>query len=101
MPQDRCASIMNLESIKQADPKRYTRIIKIEENLKQYLAQLNEGAVRNVPSIIRIPVVVHVLHNGVPVGTGLNIGMAQIESQIEVLNEDFSAIKCRCGKYTC
>lgn len=72
-----------------SDPKRYTRIIKIEEHLKQYLAQLNEGAVRNVPSIIRIPVVVHVLHNGVPVGTGLNIAMAQIESQIDVLNEDF------------
>ena len=89
MAQDRCASIMNLESIKQADPKFYTRIINIEEHLKQYLAQLDEGAARNGPSIIRIPVVVHVLHNGSPVGTGLNIGMAQVESQIEVLNEDF------------
>lgn len=44
---------------------------------------------RSVPEIIRIPVVVHVLHAGEPIGTGLNISMAQIESQIDVLNEDF------------
>ena len=37
-----------------------------------------------------IPVVVHVIHNGEAVGTGLNISNAQIVSQITVLNEDFS-----------
>ena len=37
----------------------------------------------------RIPVVVHVIHNGEPVGTGANISYAQVVSQIEVLNEDF------------
>ncbi|MEM6629095.1 MAG: zinc metalloprotease [Bacteroidota bacterium] len=40
-------------------------------------------------NIIRIPVVVHVIHNGEPVGTGPNINQAQVQSQIEVLNEDF------------
>jgi hypothetical protein len=40
-------------------------------------------------TIYRIPVVVHVVHNGEPVGTGANISEAQIRSQIEVLNEDF------------
>lgn len=37
----------------------------------------------------RIPVIVHVIHNGEPVGTGANISYEQIVSQIEVLNEDF------------
>lgn len=37
----------------------------------------------------KIPVVVHVVHNGEPVGTGINISDAQILSQIDVLNKDF------------
>lgn len=43
-----------------------------------------------LPQIIKIPVVVHVLHN-VADGqiTGTNISKEQIESQIKVLNEDF------------
>ena len=36
-----------------------------------------------------IPVVVHILHKGEIVGTGLNLSFNQIFSQIEVLNEDF------------
>lgn len=40
-------------------------------------------------SLKRIPVVVHVIHNGEPVGTGPNISYAQVVSQIAVLNEDF------------
>ncbi len=36
-----------------------------------------------------IAVVVHVIHNGEPYGTGVNISDEQIYSQIEVLNEDF------------
>lgn len=39
--------------------------------------------------IYRIPVVVHVVHNGEEVGTGPNISEAQVKSQIDVLNEDF------------
>ncbi len=40
-------------------------------------------------NILRIPIVVHIVHNGEPIGTGANISYAQVESQIEVLNEDF------------
>jgi hypothetical protein len=39
-----------------------------------------------------IPVVVHVIHNGEPVGSSSNISDAQIFSQIEVLNEDFQRL---------
>src|SRR5690606_36658564 len=37
----------------------------------------------------QIPVVIHVIHNGEPVGVGANISNAQILSQIRVLNADF------------
>ncbi len=40
-------------------------------------------------TVYKIPVVVHVVHNGEAVGTGANISYAQIQSQIDVLNEDF------------
>ncbi len=39
--------------------------------------------------VITIPVVVHIIHFGEPIGTGRNLSVAQIQSQIDVLNEDF------------
>ena len=39
--------------------------------------------------LYKIPVIVHVVHNGEEVGTGANISEAQVQSQIAVLNEDF------------
>lgn len=39
--------------------------------------------------IITIPVVVHVFHKGEAIGTGTNISVQQIQSQITALNEDF------------
>lgn len=44
---------------------------------------------RSGSNIKRIPVVVHIIHNGEPIGTGANISYEQVVSQIEVLNEDF------------
>jgi hypothetical protein len=37
-----------------------------------------------------IPVIVHVIHGGQAVGTGINLSQAQINSQITVLNADFA-----------
>ncbi|MFN3997440.1 hypothetical protein [Algoriphagus sp.] len=87
--QEKCASILNLDNIQKYDPDRYQRILQIEEHVKLNLEAGDLNNLRSIPAIIRIPVVVHVLHNGEPIGNGLNISLAQIESQIEVLNEDF------------
>jgi hypothetical protein len=38
----------------------------------------------------QIPVVVHVIHTGTPLGQGANIPFAQIQAQIEILNQDYS-----------
>ena len=43
-------------------------------------------------SISIIPVVVHIIHNGEPIGSGTNISDAQIISQINVLNKDYQRL---------
>lgn len=40
----------------------------------------------------QIPVVVHIIHNGEPIGIGTNLSDAQILSQIEVINKDFQRL---------
>ena len=40
-------------------------------------------------SILTIPIIFHIIHDGENVGVGSNISQAQIQSQIDVLNEDF------------
>lgn len=62
-------SVLNLESIEKHDPTRYQRILQIEKHLERYNEMLGEEINRSTPSIIRIPVVVHVLHNGESIGT--------------------------------
>ena len=42
-----------------------------------------------IGGVYQIPVVVHVIHNGEAVGTASNVSYAAIQSQIDVLNEDF------------
>jgi hypothetical protein len=63
----------------------------LEAFTANYIANQNGGNQRliNVNGIITIPVVVHVLHCGENIGEGRNISDAQIQSQIDVLNEDF------------
>jgi len=58
----------------------------------------DETNVQETIEILRIPVVVHVVHNGEPVGTGANISADQVRSQIEVLNEDFRRISGTRGE---
>ena len=43
-------------------------------------------------AVFQIPIVVHVLHAGEPIGTGRNISDAQILSQIAVLNKDYQRL---------
>lgn len=51
--------------------------------------QLRRAQSRTFEEVYTVPVVVHVIHGGEPVGIGSNISDQQIFSQIEALNEDF------------
>ena len=57
---------------------------KIQELRAQRAASPN-----NTTDVITIPVVIHIIHNGEPVGTAPNITDAQAMSQITVMNEDY------------
>ncbi|MEX0812401.1 MAG: PKD domain-containing protein [Chitinophagales bacterium] len=49
------------------------------------------------PDVYTLPVIVHVVHNGDPVGSNENISAAQVYSQIDVLNEDFRRLNPDTG----
>lgn len=56
-------------------------------------SRIDARSARKKTATYRIPVVVHVVHNGEPIGTGPNLSYEQVVSQIEVLNEDFRRIE--------
>lgn len=58
------------------------------ENWLQSTMETNAGA-KIVGGVYQIPVVFHVIHNGEAEGTGTNVSFAAIQSQVDVLNEDF------------
>ena len=62
-----------------------------ENMIAPKIAQIKEQIANNPNRALQftIPVVVHVIHNGEPIGVGANISDAQVISQIQVLNEDF------------
>ncbi len=58
----------------------------LQPKIKEFLELQQTGRVQ---TSYNIPVVVHIIHNGEAIGTGTNLSIAQINSQIDVLNEDF------------
>ncbi|MEM6718355.1 MAG: M43 family zinc metalloprotease [Bacteroidota bacterium] len=79
-----CATMDNLEHRKQHDPLLEQRMEQIEEHTR--LRTQGDGLQqRIVGNVITIPVVVHVLYTN----STNNISDAQIQSQIDVINEDF------------
>jgi hypothetical protein len=52
----------------------------------------SEKAVQDNDQLYYIPVVVHILHNGEAVGTDRNLSDARIQSQIDILNNDYGRV---------
>ncbi|SFS40652.1 Pregnancy-associated plasma protein-A [Zhouia amylolytica] len=99
-----CYSMQVLKRQLDQDPNLYNRMYNIEKNLRTFIAAKKPDGVGNGngnggndgggdPPVddglgtINIPVVVHVLYNT----DQENISDAQINSQIQILNEDFTA----------
>ena len=85
----RCASTEYEKMLQEKNPKRKT-----DSQFEAWLAPLvqKNTAMRTAQTtaVITIPVVVHVIYNGQAVGTAPNISDLQVQSQITVLNQDFS-----------
>ena len=58
-------------------------------HLKQNLNNKNSKSQSLRKLVYRLPVVIHVIHKGEPIGTGTNIPEAQILSQLQTINDDF------------
>jgi gliding motility-associated-like protein len=87
----RCSTVEYEKELRQKFPNRLN-----DKDFEQWISPLIKehqlkvaSKTAKTASIITIPVVVHVIHNGDAIGTGENITDAQVRSQIKVLNEDF------------
>ncbi len=58
--------------------------------MRQQIAAQKAARSSQTQQSYRIPIIVHVVHNGEAIGEGTNISAAQVYSQIDVLNEDFN-----------
>lgn len=88
--QIRCATEILEKKALQKNPQAREQF---EAWMKKKLAErsANKSTART-SAVYKIPVVVHVLHNGEAVGAGLNISDAQIQSQLRVINEDYKRL---------
>lgn len=78
-----CSAMENLNYRMQKDPNLKQRMENIEAFTQQRVQQYQTNRIDG--SVITIPVVVHVIYNN----ANENISDAQIQSQLDVLNEDF------------
>ncbi len=63
--------------------------IKGDPQFESWLQRKRSTQARIATEVYRIPVVVHVLHTGEPLGEGFNFSDERIRGQIRTLNEDF------------
>src|SRR5690349_1396016 len=86
----RCATMEQDQINRQRFPQR-GQLDDFEDRIQQKIKEINarSAAGRTQAEILTIPIIVHVIHNGEAVGTGANISQAQVQAQIDVLNEDF------------
>lgn len=86
----RCATVEYEQFLQEKNPKRLK-----ETQFEAWLSPLitkyksMQSQSKTVATIITIPVVVHVIHNGEAIGVAPNITDAQVQSQITVLNQDY------------
>ena len=65
--------------------------LETHEQFEKWMAeQIRQNSNKRViGGVYTIPVVFHVINNGEAIGTGSNVSQAAIQSQIDILNEDF------------
>ncbi len=86
----RCSSVAYENYLKLNNPNRATK-----QEFENWIApkiteyKKNQSIKRTTATIITIPVVIHIIHNGDAIGVDENITDAQALSQITVLNQDF------------
>ena len=80
---NRCGTMEHEAELRKNNPKREAQVLNYEQAIQPAIQKF---ATQKTQGVITIPVVVHVLYSNAT----QNISDAQINSQIEALNEDFS-----------
>jgi Pregnancy-associated plasma protein-A/Secretion system C-terminal sorting domain len=90
--QDRCGFAVGEKAKQKANPDYLKRKAEFEYSIREILKNDNSAS-RVGETVVKIPVVVHVIHNNTSNFIGgtnnTNISDEQIKSQIKVLNEDY------------
>jgi len=81
-----CGNDLLLHELQHLHPNYAEEVAIYREQIPEMAAQ---GTQSRTSAVVRIPVVIHVIHNGEGVGSGANLSEARIQSQIDILNEDF------------
>ncbi|PWA06189.1 T9SS type A sorting domain-containing protein [Flavobacterium psychrotolerans] len=85
----RCASTEYEQYLRANNPKRATKE-EFENWIAPKIQELkNQQSVQRAATVITIPIVIHIIHNGDAIGKNENISDEQALSQITVLNQDF------------
>lgn len=58
-----------------------------------------QGSGNSTQAVYTIPVIIHVIHGGQAVGTFPNLAQGQLNSQIQVLNDDFAGVGYNISNY--
>lgn len=91
--QDKCGTVQYQELLKKQHLTNETDSIfeswLQKEIILKEIERQNAMSTFSSGEVLTIPVVIHIIHNGEPVGVGSNISTDRILSQMEVLNEDF------------
>lgn len=85
-------STMEMDSLLRARHPELGTFNDFERELQQKIVQMKAKMANSrevAATVITIPIIVHVIHNGEAVGVGRNISQVQIQSQIATLNEDY------------
>ncbi|SDM11668.1 Por secretion system C-terminal sorting domain-containing protein [Catalinimonas alkaloidigena] len=92
LPDRRTCATMEVDSLLRIRHPELGSLQEFEVHLQKAMARRQADGLFTplaANEVYTIPVIVHVIHNGEPVGQGANISQAQVISQIEVLNEDY------------
>ncbi len=88
---NRCATMEHHWRLARKDPEYRWRARQIEKEIQNWVARYSGAGLRT--EVIRIPVVVHVIYNT----ANQNIPKKHIDSQINVLNDDFRRLNLDAG----
>ncbi len=84
----KCATVENMAYQRSLYPDMLSDA-EFEAWIQEKMEDAERNGTANSRAVLTIPVIFHIIHNGESVGTGRNISAAQIQSQLDVLNEDF------------